>query len=176
LGLEAQQKAEQFLSKSRQCDQQWQAKLDAVRADLQSQAKDALRRREAEADVALRELEARLRMEMQERDEAAQVKASQREQELVAQLTEQEEAHQAAAQAQWEQESERTRAALEPIKTMLAHAEQERDAAKQSAAENARQAQNLEKKLTEASSFFNGLRNGQNGSGRIDEKVGSHGR
>jgi hypothetical protein len=175
-GLETQQQEELFLSKARQQDQQWQARLDALRSDSQAQAKETLRRREVEADAAQRELEVRLRKEMQEKEEAAQAKASQREQEFVAQLSAQEEAHQSAAQAQWEQESERTRAAIESYKTMLARAEQERDEVKQSAAESARQVQQLEQKLTEASSFLNGWRSGNGLPGHSEEKVGNNGR
>ena len=161
-GHEAQQKEELFLSKSRQRDQQWQVKLESSRAELQAQT-EVLRRREAEAESRLRELETQLRKEMQQRDEAAQARIEQREQELVAQFTEQAEARQQAAQALWETESEkRTRAAIEPFKSLLARTEKERDEAKQSAAETTRQVQSLEKKLTEASSFLNGWRNGNN--------------
>jgi hypothetical protein len=44
----------------------------------------------------------------------------------------------------------------------LARTEKERDEARQSASEAARKAQDLEKKLTEASSFLNGWKNGNN--------------
>src|SRR5207247_5975623 len=64
LGLEAQQKEELFLSKSRQRDQQWQMKLDTVRAELKTQTEEVLCRRAAEADASLRELEAHLRKEL----------------------------------------------------------------------------------------------------------------
>ncbi len=68
-----------------------------------------------------------------------------------------------AAQAYWETETEKkTRAAIEPFKALLARAEEERDEAKQSASEAVRKVQHLEKKLTEASSFLNGWRNGDN--------------
>jgi hypothetical protein len=162
LGLEAQQKEEQAASKSRQRDQQWQAKLDAVRAEAQAQAEEILRRREAEADAGLRELESNLRKEMQQKEEAAQTRARQREQELVAQLNAQIEARQMAAQAKWEAESEeRTRAAIEPYKVSLARLERERADAEHAATESARQVEQLEKKLTEASSFLNTWRNGK---------------
>jgi len=161
-GQEAQQKEEQFLTKSRQRDQQWQAKLDAARAELQTQTEDARRRRE-ENDAAMRELEAGLRREMLEKEEAAQAKARQREQDLVTQVTAQAEVRQMAAQALWEKESERkARAAMEPFRAQLARAEKERDEAKGLATEGARQVQSLEKKLTEASTFLNGWRNGKN--------------
>ena len=162
LGLEAQQQEELFLSKSRQRDQQWQVKLEAVRAESQAQTKEAFRRREVEADAGLRELEAQLRKEMQQKDEAAQVRTKQREQDLVAELTAQADVRQRAAQAQWETESEKkTRGAVEPFKALLARAEQERDEARQSASESTRHVHHLEKKLTEASSFLNGWRNGK---------------
>jgi hypothetical protein len=160
LSHELQQKEELSLSKSRQRDQQWQAKLDSARGELQAQT-EMLRRRELETDGAMRDLEARLRKEIQQKEEAALARVEQREQELIAQLSGQAEARQKAAQALWEAEADkRTRAALEPFKVQLARAERERDEAKQSAFEHARQAQNLEKQLTEASSFLNGWRNG----------------
>src|SRR5262249_20762308 len=138
LGHEAQQKEELFLSKSRQRDQQWQVKLDAMRAELQTKADEALRRREEEADAALRQLHTSLRHEMQQKEEAAQAKARQREQELVAQLTAQAQARQMAAQAQWETESDKKiRTAVEPLKALLVRTEKERDEAKQSALESA---------------------------------------
>ena len=133
---------------------------------MQAQTDQVVRRREAEsADAglrALRELEAHLRQEMQQKDEAAQAKARQREQVLVAQLTAQAETHQMAAQAQWGTESEKkTRAAIEPFKALLARTEKERDEARQSAARAVSQVQDLEKKLTEASSFLSGWKNGE---------------
>lgn len=162
LNHEAQQKEEQFLSKSRQRDQQWQAKLDAVREELQAQTEEVRRRRD-EADAGLREMETNLRKEMQEKEETVQAKARQREQDLVTQLTAQMEARQTAAQALWERESEKkARAAIELFKAQLARAEKERDEAKESAFESARQVQNLEKRLTEASTFLNTWRNGKN--------------
>ena len=167
--LEAHQKEEMFQSKLRQRDQQWQAKLESVRAESQAQAKEALRRRETEAEANLREREARLRDEIQQRDEAAQFKARQREEELEAQFTAQAEARQIAAQALWEAESDKKlRAAIEPLKALLARAEQERDEARQTSFEGSRQVQSLEKKLTEASLFLNGWRNG-NGNGKHAE-------
>lgn len=162
LAHEAQQKEEQFLSKSRQRDQQWQAKLDAAKGELQAQAEETRRRRE-EGEAALRELEAALRQEMQQKDEAAQAKARQREQDLVAQLTAQAEVRLMATQALWEREAEKkARASLESYKSQLARTEKERDDAKQAATEGARQVQTLEKKLTEASTFLSGWRNGRN--------------
>ena len=44
-----QQKEELFQSKSRQRDQQWQAKLDAVRVEMQAQTEQELRRRDVES-------------------------------------------------------------------------------------------------------------------------------
>src|SRR5437867_1696563 len=68
LGLEAQQKEELFLSKSRQRDQQWQMKFDAVRAELQTQTEEVLRRRDGEAGASLRWREGNLRKEIQQKD------------------------------------------------------------------------------------------------------------
>jgi hypothetical protein len=171
LASEAQQKEELFLSKTRQRDQQWQVKMDALRAELLSQAEEALRRRELEADANLRDLEAQLRKEMQQKEEATLVKARQREQELEAQLTAQAQARQMAAQAQWDSEAEKKmRAAVEPLKALLARTEKERDEARMSSTEGARQVQNLEKKLTEASSFLSTWRNGKNLVGTSSER------
>jgi hypothetical protein len=162
LAQEAQQKDELFASKSRQRDQQWQTKLDALRSEVQAQT-EALRRREAEAEARLREQEAHLRKEMQEQAAAAQAQTAQLERDLVAQLNAQAEARQVAARAQWETELEsKTRVALEPFKTLLARTEKERDEARQTASDSFRQVQNLEKKLTEASTFLNSWRNGNN--------------
>jgi hypothetical protein len=127
-----QQKDELAQSRLRQRDQQWQAKLDTVRVELQAQNEQELRRREAEL---------------------AEIK--QREQELVAQLAEQGEVHR-IAEKQWETELEITRGNIEPLKALLARAEKERDEAVKSASESTRQAQDLEKKLTEASSLLTG--------------------
>jgi hypothetical protein len=78
-------------------------------------------------------------------------------------LTAQSETRQAAARAQWETESEtRTRAAIEPLRATLVRAEKERDEARLASSEHARQVQSMEKKLAEASAFFNTWRNGKN--------------
>jgi hypothetical protein len=172
LGHEAQQKEELFLAKSRQSDQQWQMKLDAVRAEFQAQTEEALRRRELEADASLRERETKLRKEMQEQLEAAQARVKQREQDFAIQVNAQAEARRMAAQAQWEAESDiKVRAAVEPFKTLLTRTEKERDEARQSSAETARQLEHLEKQLTDTSVFLNAWRNGksmatENGSSR----------
>jgi hypothetical protein len=163
LAQEAQQKEELTASKGRQRDQQWQAKVEATRAELQAQHEEALRRREADAEAALHQLEARLRKEMQQREEEIQELAKQRERDLIAQVTAQAESRHAAAQAQWESETEiRTRAAVEPVKALLVRTEKERDEARYSATEGARHVQMLEKKLNDASSFLITLRNGKN--------------
>jgi len=64
------------------------------------------------------------------------------------------------------------------LKAQLARAEKERDEAKQAASERIRQMQNLEKRLSDASSFLNGLRNGGKATERwaweIDEDVKDH--
>lgn len=160
---EAQQQDELFQAQSRHRDQQWQAKVDAARAEAQTQAEQVLRRREAEAETRLRELDSQLRQEMQQLEEAVLAKAKQREQEVVAELTAQSEAYRIAARQQWEMEAEKkTRAAVEPLKALLARTEKERDEALQAASETAGQAQDLERKLTEASLFLNGWKNGKN--------------
>lgn len=138
---EVQQKEELYQSKLRQRDQQWQAKLETVRVELQAQTEQELRRRELEA-----------------------AEAKQREEDLVAQLSEQAEVHQ-MAEKQWETELEIARGNIEPIRALLARAEKDRDEAVQSASESIRQAQDLEKKLTEASSLLTGWKNGKSSAG-----------
>ena len=162
LKQELQQKEEVYISKSRQRDQQWQARLDTARAEMEAKNEEALRRREIETDASLREVEDHLRKEMQQKEEAAVAKAKLREQDLITQLNAQAESRLLAAQVQWETEAEkRSRAAIEPFKALLAKTEKERDEAKHTAFEGSRHVQDLEKKLTEASSFLNGWRNGK---------------
>jgi hypothetical protein len=159
---EAQQNEELFQSKSRQRDQQWQVKLDAVRTETQAQADEVLRRRQVESEAALRELEARLRKDLNEKDEVYMAKWKQREQELTAQLNAQAQTRLTDAQAQWEKESEKkARIAVEPFVAKLERMEKERDEAAEAAAQHARHVENMEKKLAEASSFLSGWRNGR---------------
>jgi hypothetical protein len=159
---EAQQSEELFLSKSRQRDQQWQARVDAARAEIQAQADEVLRRRQAEADAALRDLESQLRKELNDKDEAYLARLKQREQELTAQLNTQAQLRLTDAQVQWEKEADkRTRAALEPHVAKLQRTEQERDQARQAAADSARHVESMEKKFAEASSFLTGWKNGK---------------
>jgi hypothetical protein len=165
LKQELQQKELAFQAKLKLREQELAIRADARETGLQNQWASDLRVREEEWELQtesrVRVIETRLGLEAQQKDEAAQAKAKQREQDLVAQLTTQAEARHMAAQAQWDAESEKkTRAAIEPFKALLARSEKERDEARQTASESARQVQNLEKKLTEASSFLNGWRNG----------------
>jgi len=160
LAQETEHKDELLQGQLRQRDQQWQLKLDAARSEVQTQAEQVLRRREAEAATALREAEVALRKEWQQKEEAVQARARQREQELEAQLQAQTEAHQ-AAQVQWQALAEdKARANIEHFKSLLDRTEKERDEAKEFAAESFRRVQALEKKLNEASAFLNGLKNG----------------
>ena len=162
LRQEAQQQEELFQSKSRQRDQQWQTKLEAIRAEMQAQTEEAIRRRGAEAEASLRELEAQLRKEMQQKEEVAQARARHREEELVAELTAQAEARQMAARAEWKSETEIiARSAIEPYEELLARTARERDEFQKAASDGARKVQTLEQKLTEVSSFLNGWRNGK---------------
>jgi hypothetical protein len=159
---QAHQNDDLFQAKLRQRDQQWQQKLDAARAETQAQIDEAVRRRGVETESALRDLEAQLRAEMKQKEEAAQAIIKQREQDLTTQLNTQAEARRMAAAAQWHAETEiKVRAAVEPIKVLLSRAERERDEAKQSSVETGRHVADLEKKLTEASSFLNSWRNGK---------------
>jgi hypothetical protein len=162
---ELQQKEELFQSKLRQRDEQWQAKLGSVRAELLAKSEQELRRHDAElAEAGLRasaELESKLRQEMQQKDEVAEARATHREQDLVTQLAAQAEAHR-AAQAQWETESkEKIRTTTEHFKALQDRIEKECEDAKAVASERLRRVQNLEKKLTEASLFLNGWKNGK---------------
>ncbi|MCG3150159.1 MAG: hypothetical protein PCFJNLEI_03637 [Verrucomicrobiae bacterium] len=146
---ELQQKEELFQSTLRQRDEQAQAKMDAVRRELQTQTEQELRRRDAEsADArlrAVREVEANLRKEMQAKLEAAQAGTKQREQELVAQLAAKTEAQKIT--------------------------EQERDEARKIAFEVAREAQDLKDKLQEASSLLTSWNNG-NGKNPFNSVAG----
>ena len=133
LALEAQQREELFQAKFRQRDQQWEVKLESVRAETKSQ-----------------------------NEEQFQTKSWQRERELAAQFTAQTEAHLAAARTQWEAESDKKmRAAIEPFRALLARTEKERDEARQSANDSARQVETLEAQLNEASSFLSSWKNGK---------------
>jgi hypothetical protein len=166
LKQELQQKELAFQAKLKQREQELTIRSEARETELQNKWTSDLRVRQEEWDLQaesrLRATETRLGLEAQQKDEAAQAKARQREQDLVAQLTAQAEVRQMAAQAQWDTESEKkTRAAVEHFKTLLARSEKERDEAKEAASETTFRVQNLEKKLTEASSFLNGWRNGK---------------
>lgn len=161
---EAEQKEELFQAKLRQRDQQWQVKLDTAKSETLSEAEEALRRLEMDSNATLRELEARLRKELEDQQETAASKLKQREDELVEQLTAQAEFQRLQQHARWEADTEiRVRTVVEPVKEELARVAKERDAAKEISAEEARRAEHLEKKLTEASSFLSGWKNNGNG-------------
>ncbi|HZV34955.1 MAG TPA: hypothetical protein VFB72_10315 [Verrucomicrobiae bacterium] len=149
---EAKHNEELFNGKLRQRDQQWQAKLDALQLESKAEIEEALRRRGLEADAALRALETQLREEMQQKEMAAQTRTAQREQEAIAQ-----------SRALWEAEAEaKTFQAMESFRALLTRTEMERDEARQGAMEANRRMENLQKKLSEASSFFSSWRNGNN--------------
>jgi hypothetical protein len=158
---EAEQKEELFQAKLRQRDQQWQVKLDTAKAEIQAEGEEALRRLEMDSDAALRELETRLRKELDDQKETFEAKARQREEEITEQLTAQAELQRMQQQARWEADTEiRVRTVVEPVKAELARVAKERDEVKQSFIEGTRQVEHLEKKLTEASSFLSGWKNG----------------
>jgi hypothetical protein len=172
LKQELQQKELGLQAKLKQREQELAIRAEARATELQNQWASDLRVRQQEwehqADSRVHAIESRFRLEAQQKDEAAQAKAKQREQDLAAQLTAQAEARQLAAQAQWDADSEkRARAATEPFMAVLARTEKERDEARQTASESVRQVQNLEKKLTEASTFLNGWRNGKHLVGAV---------
>ncbi len=167
LKLELQPRELAYQAKLKQREQELALKSEAREIELQKKWSADSRVREEEwevqAQARVRATEARLALEAQQKDEAAQARAKQREQELVTQITAQLEARQKAAQSQWETETEKkTRNAVEPFKALLVRTEKERDEALHLASESARQVQGLEKKLTEASTFLNGWRNGKN--------------
>ena len=162
---ELQQREETFQLRLKQREQQLQAQSEARLTEMQKQWASEVREREEalqhQADSRIRVIETRLGQEAQQKDEAAQARAKQREQELEAQLNAQAEARQIASQAQWETEAaKKMHAAIEPLKTQLARAEQERDEAVKCSSENSRQVLTLQKRLTDASSFLNTWRNG----------------
>ena len=177
LAREAQEKDEQFQSRLRQHDLQWHTKLDAARTELQAQNEQLLRRREEDAAAharALQELEAGLRREMQQREEQARARAAQREQELTDQLAAQADARLKTERQEWEQESEKKIfTAISPFKLSLARVEQERDETKHFALTAQNRVQELEKKLSDASAFLNGWKNGHNSDGNHGN--GNHG-
>jgi chromosome segregation ATPase len=164
MGQEAQQKEEILQIKFRQREQQLESQFEARQAEMQGQTEHFRRRRDLEAveagQRALRELETQLRQEMQQKEEAVQAKAKQREQDLLTQLTAQAEAHQAASE-ELKTELEAMRRTVDSFTAQLARTEKERDDANLSASIALSQVQVLETKLTEASSFLTGLKNGK---------------
>jgi hypothetical protein len=162
---ESQQKEITFQAKLKQRELESTAKAEAREAELQTQWAADLRAREQQweiqAETRVRECETRLTVEAQQREQIASAKAKQREQELTAQLAAEAVARQKAAQERWESDTQiMVRSAIEPLKTRVAVTEKERDEARQASIEKARELQHLEKKLTEASSFLNGWKNG----------------
>jgi len=160
------QKEVAFQAKLKQREQELAMKATTRETELNSQWATDLRTREEEwqlqTEARIRDTETRMDLEAKQKEEAAHAKAKQREQDLINQLTVQMEARQTAAHAEWVSETEfKTRAAVEPFKSLLARTEKERDEAIQAASEGAHQVQSLEKKLTEASTFLNGWRNGK---------------
>ena len=154
LNQELQQKELAFQAKLKQREQELAIKSDTRETELQKQWASDLRLREEEwerqAESRVRSAETRLGQELQQKEELFLSKSRQREEQWQVKLN----AVSAELQAQT--------AAIEPLKALLARAENERDEARRSAAESVRQTQSLEKKLTEASTFLSGWRNGKN--------------
>ncbi len=159
LGQDAKQKEEILQIKIRQREQQLQTQFEVRQVELQGQAEQAQRRREMELSEAnqraLRDQETTLRQEAQLKIEATQAKARQREQELLAQITSQTEAHQLVTQ-ELKSEMMTLRGNIESFSARLFRAEQERDEAKESATEHFRRVQDMEEKLSAASSVLTG--------------------
>jgi hypothetical protein len=151
LDQQSQEKNLALQTRLKQREQEITARAEARETDLQQQWTARLRSREEElerqADARVRAAETKLGRELQEKEQLLQIKSRQLEEQwqakydgVVAELT---------LQA----------ASIEPYKARLARAENDRDEAKQSAEENARQVQNLEKKLQEAKSFLSDWKN-----------------
>jgi chromosome segregation ATPase len=149
LDQQLQEKNQALQTRLKQREQEIAARADAQKADLQAQWAERLRSREEElerqAEARVRTIETRLNRDLQEKEQLFQAKSRQQEEEwrvkydgVVAELQLQ------AAQ-------------IEPYKNRLARAENEREEVKLSLADSSRQVQNLEKKLQEATSFFNKL-------------------
>lgn len=132
MAQEVHQKEEDFQLKLRQREQQMQSQLDSRQAELKTQWEQELRRRDVKAAAA-----------------------QQREEELLAEMAAQAEAHE-RARNEWDV----TRASFDPIRARLVRTEQERDEAKRNSSDVSRKVKSLEQKLTEASSFLNGLKGG----------------
>jgi hypothetical protein len=153
LSQELQQKELVFQAKLKQREQELALKAESRETELQKQWTTTVRQREEEwerqAQARVRATEARFTQEAQEKEELFQARSRQRDEQWQVKLD--------AAQTELQTKA----AAIEPFKAMLARAEKERDESKQFATDRARQVQDLEKKLTEASSFLNSWRNGK---------------
>jgi hypothetical protein len=142
-----------FQAKLKQREQELAIKADARETELRKQLATDLRAREEDwerqAQSRIRATEVRLSRESQEKEELFVAKSRQREEQWQVKL----DGVLAELQAQT--------AAIEPFKEQLARAERERDEARQAANENTRHVEAMEKKLSEASSFLTGWRNGK---------------
>jgi hypothetical protein len=151
LDQQLQEKNLALQARLKQREQEVTTRSESREADLQQQWTARLRAREEElerqAEKRVRAAEARLGRELQEKEQLLQTKTRQ--------LEEQWQVKYDGVVAELQLQS----ASIEPYKQRLARAENERDEAKQSAEENARQVQNLEKKLQEATSFLNDWKN-----------------
>ena len=148
LDQQLQEKELAFEAKLKQREQELAAKADAREAELQKQFAARLRVREEElerqAEARVRASEARLGHELKEREQLFLSKSRQQEQQWQVKLD--------GVLAELQIQT----AAIQPSKEMLARTESERDEARQSATDLARQVQTLERKLKEASSFLSG--------------------
>jgi len=142
-----------FQAKLQQREQELALKSDSRQTELQKQWTATVRQREEEwerqAQSRVRATEARFEQEAQQKEELFLARLRQRDEQWQIKMD--------ATQAELQTKA----AAIEPFKAMLARAEKERDEVKLSASETARQVQDLERKLTEASSFLSNWRNGK---------------
>ncbi len=148
LDQQLQEKELAFEAKLKQREQELAAKADAREAELQKQFAARLRVREEElerqAETRVRATEARLGHELKEQEQLFLSKSRQQEQQWQVKLD--------GVLAELQIQT----AAIQPSKEILARTENERDEARQSATDLARQVQTLERKLKEASSFLSG--------------------
>jgi len=148
LDQQLQEKELAFEAKLKQREQELAAKADAREAELQKQFAARLRVREEElerqAEARVRATEARLGHELKEQEQLFLSKSRQQEQQWQVKLD--------GVLAELQIQT----AAIQPSKEILARTENERDEARQSATDLARQVQTLERKLKEASSFLSG--------------------
>lgn len=152
VGKDLQVKEANFQAKLKQREEELAIKAQSREIELQKQLTSDLRVREEDwekqAQARVKAVEARFTQEAQQKEEVFAAKSRQRDEQWQVKLD--------GLQAELRNQI----AAIDPLKAQVTRAEQERDEAKNAAAESFRQVQNLEKKLSEVSNFLSGWRNG----------------